>query len=376
MIYNESKKNGSWATMKLSDLGSFSRGVSRHRPRNDEKLFENGQYPLVQTGDVKKANLYITSHTQEYSEFGLSQSKIWDAGTLCITIAANIAETGILSYPMCFPDSVVGFKANPEKTTEEFMYYIFEYIKQAIQNAASGSIQDNINIGVLTDLEFKIPTEAIRNRITNILVGLDCTIISNDRINEALHQMVHDQFMHTFFRKEPNGKLSDLIIEHPKSSIQVGDAKEILGNFPFFTSGDTVLEWPNYLVDERVILLNTGGSADVKFYAGKAAYSTDTWCISAKNSLSDYLYMLLFTIKKELDQKFFLGTGLKHLQKPLLIDRPIYIPTPDEAKEFNRIAIPALSIISSNLRENKIINKLRDWLLPMLMNGQATVQTD
>ena len=76
----------------LPDLGKFGRGVSKHRPRNDIKLL-GGKYPLIQTGDVANAGLYITSYSNTYSELGLKQSKMWDKGTLCITIAANIAKT-------------------------------------------------------------------------------------------------------------------------------------------------------------------------------------------------------------------------------------------------------------------------------------------
>lgn len=186
MIYNESTLNKHWKTKKLNELGVFARGVSKHRPRNDSKLFEGGGYPFVQTGDIKDSNLFIMNHTQEYGEFGLKQSKLWDAGTLCITIAANIAETGILSYPMCFPDSIVGFTANHTESTEKFMYYIFEYIKNSIQNAATGSIQDNINIDYLTTLEFKVPSKEYQMKIANILSMLDLKILNNNKINDNL----------------------------------------------------------------------------------------------------------------------------------------------------------------------------------------------
>ena len=157
MIFNETKYNSSWNTKKLIELGEFSRGKSKHRPRNDKILFENGKYPLIQTGDIKSSNLYVKKHSSEYNDLGLEQSKLWDKGTLCITIAANIAESGILAYPMCFPDSIVGFTANKDECSELFMYYVFEYIKNSIKSSASGSIQDNININYLSNLEFKIP---------------------------------------------------------------------------------------------------------------------------------------------------------------------------------------------------------------------------
>ena len=186
MIYNESKYNQNWKTMKLSQLGEFSRGKSKHRPRNDKRLFEGGGYPLVQTGEIKDANLYITHHTKEYGEFGLQQSKIWDKETLCITIAANIAETALLAYPMCFPDSVVGFRAYANISSEKFMYYVFDYIRNSIQNAATGSTQDNINIEYLTSLDFKIPTKKVQDKIVGLLSSLDEKILINNEINDNL----------------------------------------------------------------------------------------------------------------------------------------------------------------------------------------------
>ena len=266
MIYNGSSYNENWKISKLAELGTFARGVSKHRPRNDPKLFENGKYPLVQTGDVKEATLYLSKHEQEYGDFGLKQSKLWNTGTLCITIAANIAETAILAYPMCFPDSIVGFSAYPEKSSEEFMYYIFEYIKKSIQNAATGSIQDNINLEYLMSLDFKIPEKKYQDMIVLILSSIDRKILINNAINDNLSAMAYDIYMHKFFSKKPNAKLKDILTEAEKSSIQVGEAKTSNGEYPFFTSGATILKWNEPFVDGRNCFLNTGGNADVKFY--------------------------------------------------------------------------------------------------------------
>lgn len=191
-------------------------------------------------------------------------------------------------------------------------------------------------------------------------------------VNDNL-QAMQAQYMHQFFRKEPNGNLSDVLVELPKSQIQVRDAKDVAGQFPFFTSGTAVLRWHEPLANGRVLLLNTGGNADVKFYVGEIAYSTDTWAVTAPDGLADYVYMLLNSISPELDQKYFLGTGLRHLQKPLLKKRPIYVPSESELEKFNSVAVPAMTLVSENLRQNRRLSQLRDWLLPMLMNGQATV---
>ena len=82
----------SWEKKVLDQLGNVSRGKSKHRPRNDPKLF-GGQYPFIQTADVKNANFYITDYSNTYNETGLAQSKLWNAGTLCITIAKRKIKT-------------------------------------------------------------------------------------------------------------------------------------------------------------------------------------------------------------------------------------------------------------------------------------------
>jgi len=93
-----------WEKVPLSSFGNLDRGKSKHRPRNAPHLY-GGPFPFVQTGDVANAMTYILSCSQYYSEEGLKQSKLWPAGTLCITIAANIAKTAILTFDACFPDS-------------------------------------------------------------------------------------------------------------------------------------------------------------------------------------------------------------------------------------------------------------------------------
>ena len=192
-------------------------------------------------------------------------------------------------------------------------------------------------------------------------------------INDNLMAMAYDIYMYSFYGKMLNGKLKDILIEADKSSIQVGEAKQSTGEYPFFTSGSAILKWDTPFINGRNCFLNTGGNADVKFYVGEAAYSTDTWCIFARKKLSDYLYLLLLSIQPELDQKFFQGTGLKHLQKPLLKDRPIYIPVETEIEAFNQQVIPMFDTISANFKENQQLIALRDWLIPILMNGQATI---
>lgn len=160
-----------WDIELLSNLGTLNRGISKHRPRNDEVLL-GGIYPLIQTGDIANADTYITEYKNTYSEEGLKQSKMWSAGTLCITIAANIAKTAILAFDACFPDSVVGFEPN-NKVTNVYLHYWFTFIQKILEEQAPESAQKNINLKILSELQVIVPPMKLQNQFVDIVRIID-----------------------------------------------------------------------------------------------------------------------------------------------------------------------------------------------------------
>ena len=160
-----------WDLKTLPELGEFGRGVSKHRPRNAPELL-GGKYPLIQTGDVANANLYITDYESTYSEEGFKQSKMWKAGTLCITIAATIAKTAILTFDSCFPDSVVGFTPN-EKTNSLFINYWFSFFQKILEEQAPAVAQKNINLQVLSELKIITPPISLQNDFATFVQQID-----------------------------------------------------------------------------------------------------------------------------------------------------------------------------------------------------------
>jgi len=155
-----------WAWAHLPQLGELNRGKSKHRPR-DAKYLYGGRYPFIQTGDIRKANGKITKHTQTYSEAGLKQSRLWPSNTLCITIAANIAETSILTFPACFPDSIAGFIAQSESITTYFVELFIRTAKERLEKYAPATAQKNININVLSNLAVPLPPLREQQRIVD-----------------------------------------------------------------------------------------------------------------------------------------------------------------------------------------------------------------
>ena len=136
---------------------------------------------------------------------GLAQSRLWPVNTLAITIAANIAETAILTYPACFPDSVVGFVADESKCDVRFIEYVFRHLRSQIQHehVGTGSVQDNINLQTLDELRFLAPPLAEQRAIAHILGTLDDKIELNRRMNQTLEKMARAIFQDWFVEFGP-----------------------------------------------------------------------------------------------------------------------------------------------------------------------------
>ena len=162
----------SWELMTLKEAArDFGRGKSRHRPRNDPKLY-GGVYPFIQTGDVRNSDHLIKEYSQTYSDAGLAQSKLWPRGTICITIAANIAETGILDFDACFPDSVIGMVVDSARTSNSYVEYLLQSLKAVLQAKGKGSAQANINLATFENERFPFPPKDVQMEIVARLGAL------------------------------------------------------------------------------------------------------------------------------------------------------------------------------------------------------------
>ena len=146
-----------WAVVDLESIANVDRGKFTHRPRDDAKCY-GGDHPFIQTGSVTKAKGgFITEYKQTLSEFGRSVSREFSAGTIAVTIAANIADTGILNIPMCFPDSIVGVNVDENKALIRFVEITIRRNKQRLDAIAPLSAQKNINLEDLRPLKLALP---------------------------------------------------------------------------------------------------------------------------------------------------------------------------------------------------------------------------
>lgn len=182
--------------VKLSDMGTLARGKSKHRPRNAPELL-NGPYPLIQTGDVANSGLYLKTYNQTYSEIGLKQSKMWNAGTLCITIAANIAKTSILTFDACFPDSIVGF-INNDNCNIHYIQFWLMFLQAVLEAEAPQSAQKNINLEILNSLELPYPPIEQQNKFAQIVQKVEAQKEKNQKVIEQMDNLFNSLMQQAF----------------------------------------------------------------------------------------------------------------------------------------------------------------------------------
>ena len=226
-----------YAYTYLAELGDLGRGKSKHRPRNDPKLF-GGKYPFIQTGEVKAASRVVTTYVQTLSDVGLAQSKLWPKGTLCITIAANIAETAFLGFDGCFPDSVVGFTAFDELILPKYIEFFIMSVRARVEAYAPATAQKNINLTTLENLIVPLTSLAEQEVIVNILdekfsvidhniKEIDGNILHSEILRQSiLKKAFSGQLVHQDANDEPASELLKRIVtEKAKIAEQAKSAR-------------------------------------------------------------------------------------------------------------------------------------------------------
>lgn len=156
-----------WVTKSYRYSSEIYRGKFGHRPRNDPSLYD-GDFAFIQTGDIARAEKYITAYKQTLNEKGANVSQKFPAGTLVMAIAANVGDTAILGFEAYAPDSVVGFKPN-EDIEIEFLRFSLMAAIQELHKTSTQSTQANLNIDRIGSVRAVFPPLAKQKEIADYL---------------------------------------------------------------------------------------------------------------------------------------------------------------------------------------------------------------
>lgn len=385
-----------------------------------------GKYPFIQTGDVKNSNLYIEKYSQTYNDFGLNQSKLWPENTLCITIAANIADTGILSFPACFPDSIIGFTATKGKTDVRYVKYCFDLLQKSIQNMSKGSTQDNLSMEKLAQLEFNCPSFDDQQKIATVLSSLDDKIALNNRINAKLEQMAKRLYDYWFVqfdfpgadgkpyksnggkmvwneklkREIPEGwevkKLGEILIllkdgthnppKRQEKGIPLLTGTMFGNNFldydkaTYISEADYKIIHSQYEPHENDVIITKIGTLGNVNLLRNIDIPLAIHCNSAllRFDMALGVYYPFSYCKSDLFKMRLKAIKGQSIQEFASLDRissiKSEVPCVDIINKFDKIVKPIIEKQKSISFENKKLKEMRDKLLPLLMNGQVVVK--
>lgn len=398
----------SWDTAKLDELGSVSRGRSRHRPRNDVSLY-GGEYPFIQTADIASANYKIEGYSQTYNEKGLAQSKLWSQETLCITIAGeNTAKTAVLSFPACFPDSIVGFIPDREKANLRFIKHTLDLMKSRFRAVSMGATQDNLSLKKILSFDLPIPDLSTQECIAGVLSAYDDLIEINRRritlLEEASRLTFREWFVHFRFPGHETAKFVDGLPEgwEEKKVKNLGaivtgktpskkNSSNFNGNIPFIKTpdmhgnafivktGETITEegartQPNKTLPPRSVLVSCIGTVGaVSINAREAQFNQQINAV-IPNEETNYIfvYFLMKGIKPKLEG-FGSGATMANVNKSKFESISILMPDKEIMDEFYNHTYTSFEQLFTLSRLNIELVKARDLLLPRLMDGRIEV---
>ncbi|SFG73117.1 restriction endonuclease subunit S [Oribacterium sp. WCC10] len=398
----------SWEYKTLDELGTISRGKSKHRPRNDASLF-GGKYPFVQTADVKAANLYLTEYESTYNDKGLSQSKLWEVGTLCITIAANIADTAILGIDACFPDSIMGFQPYEGISNVKFIKYSFDMLQKDCKQISQGAAQDNLSWNKLSTIKFPAPDIAIQNKIADMLSVYDDLIENNQKqiklLEEAAQRLYKEWFVDMRFPGYKDCKIVDGVPEGWERK-KISDLGEIVtgktpstskeqyygGDIPFVKIPDmhgcvypiatesTLTKegadtQKNKFIPKNGIMVSciaTVGLVNIAVEPCQTNQQINSIILSNEDDVY-YVYSTMRRLKTMLDGVGSNGATMTNVNKTKFGNIKIFYPDEQLRKAYYVFCKPIFEKIFALSMSNNKLAGVRDRLLPKLMNGEIEV---
>jgi type I restriction enzyme S subunit len=357
-----------------------------------------------------RADPYITSYSQTYTEFGVQQSKLWPSNTLCITIAgANTAETAILKFEACFPDSIIGFIPDEKKADLHFVKYSLDLMKEKFRAVTRGATQDNLSLDKLLSFPLPTPPLPIQRKIAGILSAYDELIENNQRRIKILEKMARtlyrEWFVHFRFPGHekvkmvpsslgpiPHGWEVKPVIKCVDINPRVAVPRE--GVNPFVPMGSlandsmlitnietrvgnsgTKFQNGDTLFARITPCLENGKTGFVQFLPnsqGVACGSTEFIVLRSRTLTPEFVYLLARSeeFRGNAIKSMSGASGRQRVQEKCFEGFLITQPPPSLLDRFSTIVVHTFRLIYQFHLQTINLRRTRDLLLPRLLSGQ------
>jgi type I restriction enzyme S subunit len=313
---------------------------------------------------------------------------MWKAGTLCITIAANIADTAILGIDACFPDSVIGFIPDQDKADARFIKYLFDALLQRqYKTFTQGAAQDNLSQAKLLSLTFPIPGLSEQQYIADILSAYDDLIENNRRriqlLKQAARLLYKEWFVHLRFPGHEHVKinngvpegwerkpLGDVLMLQRGFDLPVNNRKD--GPYPIYASTGINGYHAEAKVKGPGVVTGRSGSIGTVMYVPDDFWplNTSLWIKEFKKVGPLFAVHLLSGLHLE---QYNGGAAVPTLNRNDVHRIEVLCPSKTVLELFDEHVAPVYRQIKILEEQSKKLQSARDLLLPRLMNGEIAL---
>ncbi len=399
---------------KLSDVVTI---ISGGTPKTSVKEFWDGDIDWLAVADFNSSNRYVSSASKKITELGLNNSntKMLEKGDLIISARGTVGAIAQLTKPMAFNQSCFGLRGKKNKLDTDYLYYWLKNYVDVLLNKSQGSVFNTINLSTFDDIKIELPNIADQRKISNFLTLLDDKIQINNQINQELEAMAKTLYDYWFVQFDfpdqngkPNKSSGGKMVYNPelKREIPEGWGVEKLKYFSKYVSDkvesselniENYVGTDNMIVDMGGIELTTSipkSGTSTKYSIGDilisnirpyfkkiwlsdrvGGCSSDVLCIRTKKIVSrEFVFATLarddffnYDVAGSKGSKMPRGDKKHIMEYPIVFDFEI-------ADQFSKIVRPIYEAVHKNYIQNQELTQLRDWLLPMLMNGQVKVE--
>lgn len=399
---------------KLSDVVTI---ISGGTPKTSVKEFWDGDIDWLAVADFNSSNRYVNSASKKITELGLNNSntKMLEKGDLIISARGTVGAIAQLTKPMAFNQSCFGLRGKKDKLDTDYLYYWLKNYVDVLLNKSQGSVFNTINLSTFDDIKIELPSIADQRKISNLLTLLDDKIQTNNQINqelEAMSKTLYDYWFVQFDFPDQNGKpyksSGGKMVYNPELKREIPEgwgveklenvANITMGQSPkgssynetgegiMFFQGSTDFGWrfpvarqyttePSRIAEEDDILLSvrapvgTLNIADTRCCIGRGLAA-----INSKVRANSYIFNVMQDFKKLFDMMNSVGTTFGSITKDDLYSLQLVYPPTELLMKFDKSVKSFDKEIKNRSRQNQELTQLRDWLLPMLMNGQVKVE--
>ena len=372
--------------------------------RSNDEFWTDGAIPWLKTEQLGEK--YIFDTNEHITEKALQEAnvKIFPENTLSIAMYGEGKTRGnvsILKRPMATNQACCNIELDEERVSSEYVYYFLKTQYENLRGLSSG-VRKNLNTNDIKNFVVRLPENLKTQQfIAAVLSALDKKIALNKQINVRLEQMAKTLYDYWFVQfdfpdangkpyKSSGGKMvfdETLKREIPKGwkpfklseLVTLSTGKEDAnfateqGIYPFFTCSEKILKCDVYSFDTQAILLAGNGTFSVKRFTGRFNAYQRTYVLEPK---SKNLYPIVYFVIIDNVIKFTSGSRgsiIKFITRGDIENIDVVLPNDIENMRFSEVLYTYLLQAELLEKQNHQLTQLRDFLLPMLMNGQVSV---